>query len=525
MRKKMLMLMLMLMLWAGKAWGYDPPRVIGVLTSPQQNNRGFAEDFCSIGDRNGDGFDDILVNQATMPDTANEIYIFYGGEELRDEPALTFHGYRQERRSRFGVVFWGDVLGGDNPPLFSFGRGIRDVDYGIEIYRRDAEPGDAPLMELSGAMWAGHVQADDGKNTRPFDFNGDGYHDISVMRAGIGFEIYYGSADMDTIPDWNVSRHLPYWSAGSDFNGDGYDDILALLWNNADFYYLMFLGGENPDTVAAVTVHASDYAMTHYFSTLPDINGDGYDEWCAYWETIDPRSDDGYQIFLGSQEPDGVPDIRLCGTRQAIIGTWGFITGGDFNCDEYGDIITVQAGSRDRGESEEMMIHFGNRWIDDIEGEHQPDIYLEMRRAYGGRYNLETGNLGAVGDYNGDGVDDFCFGRREYLIVFAGSREWEVGVKPDEPVPVPARLELKAYPNPFNSTTTIFYKLGRAERHRLAVYGLDGRLVEEFKGRGKTENGTGRSVVWDASGVPAGIYLVRLEAAGQVQARKLVHLK
>ena len=62
-------------LMAGGAWGYEPPRIIGVLTSPQENQQGFASDFCWIGDQNGDGFDDLLVNQ-DRNDTLNRVYLF-----------------------------------------------------------------------------------------------------------------------------------------------------------------------------------------------------------------------------------------------------------------------------------------------------------------------------------------------------------------------------------------------------------------------------------------------------------------
>ena len=100
-----------------------------------------------------------------------------------------------------------------------------------------------------------------------------------------------------------------------------------------------------------------------------------------------------------------------------------------------------------------------------------------------------------------------------------------------------------AYPNPFNSTTTIRYSTGSAARPtRLAVYGIDGRLVKELLAgqgasanplrltestssadrRGSAEDAT---VVWDAEGLPGGIYLIRLEAGGEVRTMKTVLLK
>ncbi len=100
-----------------------------------------------------------------------------------------------------------------------------------------------------------------------------------------------------------------------------------------------------------------------------------------------------------------------------------------------------------------------------------------------------------------------------------------------------------AYPNPFNSSTTIRYSVGsQAAPTRLAVYGLDGRLVEDLwtgqtasvnpprltestnaaDRRGSAEE---KAVVWNAEGLPGGIYLVRLESGSQVQTMKTVLLK
>jgi hypothetical protein len=59
----------------------------------------------------------------------------------------------------------------------------------------------------------------------------------------------------------------------------------------------------------------------------------------------------------------------------------------------------------------------------------------------------------------------------------------------------------------------------------LAVYGIDGRLVEEFDGKWKMENGTEHSVVWNAEGLPGGIYLIRLVAGGEVKTVKAVLLR
>ncbi len=100
-----------------------------------------------------------------------------------------------------------------------------------------------------------------------------------------------------------------------------------------------------------------------------------------------------------------------------------------------------------------------------------------------------------------------------------------------------------AYPNPFNSMTTIRYSVGsQAAPTRLAVYGLDGRMVADLWAgqsasvnplrltestntadrRGAAEE---RVVVWNADGLPGGIYIVRLESGSESRTTKVVLLR
>jgi hypothetical protein len=78
------------------------------------------------------------------------------------------------------------------------------------------------------------------------------------------------------------------------------------------------------------------------------------------------------------------------------------------------------------------------------------------------------------------------------------------------------------YPNPFNPTTTIRFSLETHGDVSLQIYDITGRLVETVV------NGTIRGeheVVWDASGYPSGVYLIRLSHGDRTHTRKMLLLK
>ncbi len=90
-------------------------------------------------------------------------------------------------------------------------------------------------------------------------------------------------------------------------------------------------------------------------------------------------------------------------------------------------------------------------------------------------------------------------------------------------VQLPQSLEMSAYPNPFNSTTTIGYSLHKSGDVGLILSDISGRLIHSqmFSNQSIGEH----SVAVDASDLPTGIYFARLEANGMSDMKKLVLVK
>ncbi|MCF7811129.1 T9SS type A sorting domain-containing protein [bacterium] len=80
-----------------------------------------------------------------------------------------------------------------------------------------------------------------------------------------------------------------------------------------------------------------------------------------------------------------------------------------------------------------------------------------------------------------------------------------------------------AYPNPFNSTTTITYGLGKPAPTRLVVYDISGREIAVLLDGNETA-GT-HSVSWDATGLTSGVYFCRLQSEGQAKTVKLAMIR
>jgi hypothetical protein len=79
------------------------------------------------------------------------------------------------------------------------------------------------------------------------------------------------------------------------------------------------------------------------------------------------------------------------------------------------------------------------------------------------------------------------------------------------------------HPNPFNSTTQIEFTLPSTQRVSLKLYDVLGREVAVMVNQVET---AGRHhMTFDASGLPSGVYLCRLEAGEMAQTRKMVLIK
>ena len=123
-----------------------------------------------------------------------------------------------------------------------------------------------------------------------------------------------------------------------------------------------------------------------------------------------------------------------------------------------------------------------------------------------------------------DADNGWISGEGGTILRFTGTGgETGTGVE-DEPDETPSTFALSQnYPNPFNPATTIAFTVARQGPGRLEVFDVLGRLVETLVDEPRAA-GTYR-VTWEASSLPSGVYLYRLQASGRVDTKRMVLIR
>lgn len=110
------------------------------------------------------------------------------------------------------------------------------------------------------------------------------------------------------------------------------------------------------------------------------------------------------------------------------------------------------------------------------------------------------------------------------LDAYAAIQKVKQNYTSTEAIHAPEQLQLyQNYPNPFNPSTEITYTLNKSSHIRLAVYNQLGQEVAELV-NGVFPPGS-YSAQWNATHMASGLYIYRLEAAGEAFSRKMLLLK
>ena len=377
----------------------------------------------SVGDVNGDGYDDLLVGANYNDDGSNnagQVYLIlgkasgWGMDNSLSNADASFVGEDADDYAGWAVSSAGDV-NGDGYDDFLIGAS----------------------WDEDGGFGAGQVYLVLGKTS--------GWNmDTSLSTADASF---IGEAE---------SNHAGHSVASAgDVNGDGYDDFLigADGWNgsggNQGQVYLILgkASGWSMD-IDLSSVDASfigeiggDYAG-HSIAAAGDVNGDGYTDFVIGANLNDEGGYHAGQVYLILGKTSGwAMDTPLSSVDASFLGSTDDIAGrsvssaGDVNGDGYDDfIIGASRGAEGGGDQTGkvyLILGMASGWTMDTNLSYSNASFLGEDVGDRAGYSVAS-----AGDVNGDGYDDFVIGapwdqvsstyKGQVYLIFGKASSWSM---------------------------------------------------------------------------------------------------
>jgi hypothetical protein len=311
-----------------------------------------------------------------------------------------------------------------------------------------------------------------------------------------------------------------------DYNGDGWQDIAASarpIGSNVTGAICIFYGGPSFDTLPDVTINrpggyvvGSEFFGAYVLLCPGDLNADGWDDLIA---GSGQAGDDSLTfLFFGGPLFDSVPDLIF---TESITGLYD---AGDINNDGNPDLIASVPLPWIGGGH--VQLYFGGETLDSI-----PDWEVMASELSG--LNSQMGmDATGIGDYNGDGIDDFAFSTIDNqtgtVWIYTGFHDpTDVPYEYNPTLPSGYGLS-QNYPNPFNPTTRIGFSLPVAGTTELIIYNLLGEQIRVLI-NGQLSAGQ-YSIEWNGldrrgSQVASGVYFYQLTSGDYSDSRKMLKLK
>lgn len=470
------------------------------------------------GDINGDGTADFIIST-----TFSQVYVYSGadGTLLYAVGGSTIAGIGDingDNKSDFITALPGTPTG--TAYIFSGANGQ------FLYSKQGTASGDGFGWSIGGT---GDVNGDDRAD---FIIGAEFADSGSLMNAGAAY-VYSGATGQLLFQEFGSTAYERFgWSVSGagDLNGDGFADFLVgapLARPNELFLAgsVYAFSGANGELLFRKDGKTAEDNLGYSVAGLGDIDGDG-------------KSDFIVGVFLsdsGGLTNNGSAIIYSGATGSILYQEWG---GESF--DGFGQAVAA-AGDVDGDGTNDFLI---GAYLAD------PNGLADAGSAY--VYSGKNGSLlfqidgdsaghqlgrdiGGGGDMNQDGRRDFIFaapGANPNGLLNAGS-VYVYGLlatnAKEEEGNRPVKFWLSQnFPNPFNPSTTIHYRLAQREKVTLEIFNLLGERVkvplDEDQSAGE------HTISWDGKDrkgkvLPSGIYLYRLTTKDYSETKKMLLLK
>ncbi len=343
-----------------------------IIINAENNGDYLGISVSTVGDVNGDGYDDIIAGANSYSNYNGRAYILYGGADL-DE---------------------------------SIGAG--DVDVKFDVPSEDNYFG-------CSVSSIGDVNDDD------IDDIIVGAHGHSTYKGRV--YIFYGGSDMDNSADViitgeKLAHHLG-WSASSagDINNDGINDIIigAYGYSNSTGRAYIFYGGSLSSTIIAssadiIITGKENFQFGYSVSSAGDVNGDNKDDiiiGAPGYATKKGRVFIFYGGSLSGEISSAEANVKITGETAEDYFGWSVSYAGNVSGDSYDDLIIGSPGYDSK--KGRAYIFNGGSLSSDIDAANA-DVKIT-----GTAQGFELGySVSFAGDVNGDTKDDIIIGAPEY---------------------------------------------------------------------------------------------------------------
>lgn len=465
----------------------------------------------TLGDITGDGCSDILATiNGSSPAFPSPSFLFLGGQTPPAQFIARFDGFSVH------MAEMGDVNADGFPDLGG---------YYLYPQRFSIFLGGPDIDDRADWSVANHVSM----AAMCADLNADGVKDIpvSVNLADGDVNVFAYQTLPSGVPDCTISdtaSNFGFNLAVGEFNGDGYDDLAIVVAGVRTPVLIKFYwGGPAFDTVADLVISIPNSGAGHKIVPLKDFNGDGYGDLL-----VSGVNYGSWGIYFGGPNIDAFVDARFPAYDDYIRLVEAV---GDINNDGLDDIVAAYSRVNHHEPASSCNIYLGGEIVHE---QLTPDAHIDGLDIPG-LQTFTTGSVSGIGDFNGDGLNDFAISsqsldsadvNRGAINIFSGWEKSVTDVPYDFEPTLPDNYQLaQNYPNPFNPSTTIQFALPAAGQTRLAIFNMLGRrvttLIDNHLAAGSytlTWNGTSAT----GEQVASGVYVYRLQSGDYVTSRKMV---